>query len=76
MKAGIALALTMGISCFFGCAAKSPEGIEAALITQDSKMKESVRRNRARAEKRQKWWSDYKYRNDRRYDSWVDSVLD
>ncbi len=76
MKNGIALVCALGFSLFTGCAAKSPEGIEAALLRQDGKMKESIRRNRVRAEKRQKWWSDYKYRNDKRYDSWVDSILD
>jgi len=58
------------------CAVKSPESMDVSFRQQDSKMKSLVKRRNARSEKREKWWDNYKRRNDASYGRWIDGIMD
>lgn len=61
---------------FVGCSMKEPESLEASVMRQDEKMRERIKKSSEKAEKRRQGWDAYEAKQDRKYDAWMDCIMD
>lgn len=75
----ISLLATFAMACALlqsSCVSNEPESYESALIRQDKKLKKRLEKSQQKSESWGQRWDDYKRRQDQKYDSWIDKVMD